>query len=59
MNLKKLREEKKLSQADIAKLLGVHINTYINWERSCGKPSPENLEKLEKLFSIQTDTEKA
>jgi DNA-binding transcriptional regulator YiaG len=53
MDLKKLREDLNLSQAHVAKILGVHINTYTTWERSCGKPSQKNLEKLKNLFGIK------
>ena len=53
MNLKKLRKEKDLSQIELAELLGVHINTYILWERCVGNPTPENLVKLEKVLGIK------
>ena len=53
MDLKKLREEKKMSQIDVAKAIGVHLNTYALWEKEGGKPTPENLAKLEKVLGIK------
>jgi transcriptional regulator with XRE-family HTH domain len=53
MDLKNLRKEKKLSQIEIAEAIGVHVNTYIVWERGAGQPSPENLEKLKKVLKIK------
>ena len=50
MDFKKLRKDNKLSQIETAKRLRVHLNTWINWERGCGQPSPENLKKIEKLL---------
>ena len=57
LDFKALRENKNLSQVDVAKLLGVHINTYINWERGCGNPSPENLKKLEGLYRFNSESD--
>ena len=51
MDFKKLRKEKKLSQAETAKLLKIQINTWVNWERGCGQPSPGNLKKIEILMT--------
>jgi len=53
MELKRLRNEKKLSQIEVAEMIGVHVNTYILWERGAGKPSPENLEKLKEVLDIK------
>jgi len=53
MDLKKLRLEKELSQIELAEILGIHVNTYILWERGAGQPTPENLKKLEKVFNVK------
>ena len=53
MDLKQLRNEKDLSQIEISEIIGVHVNTYILWERGAGKPSPENLEKLKSVLEIK------
>ena len=45
-NLKKTREEKGLSQIEVAKLVGVSANTYRNWEYGANEPNEENLIKL-------------
>lgn len=48
--LKEIRNNKGLSQMKVAKEVGVNINSYIRWENGCCKPTPENLEKLEKIL---------
>ena len=45
-NLKQVREEKELTQVELAKKVGVSIATYLNWERGVGKPNDKNMEKL-------------
>ena len=56
MDLKRLREKKKMSQIDVAKAIGVHLNTYALWEKEGGNPTPENLVKLEKVLGIKKQT---
>jgi transcriptional regulator with XRE-family HTH domain len=50
MELKKLRKERKLTQGDVARLVGVSMMTYQLWERGHMNPSAENLEKLKKVL---------
>ena len=50
IEIKKRRIMKGFSQAKMARELGVHLNTYSLWERGCGKPSDENLKKLERIL---------
>ena len=45
-DLKKRREEKGLTQIDIAKYIGVSINTYAKWENGTSEPKEENMIKL-------------
>jgi len=52
MNLKQERKKRGLSQIDLAQRLGVHINTYINWERGVSKPNNENKAKLYQALNI-------
>lgn len=52
INFMKLRRKAGLSQADVARKLDVHINTYSLWERGLGKPSKENVEKLKSILDI-------
>ena len=56
MDLKRLREKKKMSQIDVAKAIGVHLNTYALWEKEGGNPTPENLVNLEKVLGIKKQT---
>lgn len=53
INYTKLRKAAGFSKSDVARKLGVHINTYSLWERGLGGPSEENLKKLKKLFKIE------
>lgn len=51
MNLLKVRKKLGMSQFDMAKKIGVSINTYIAWEREVMNPNEANQEKLDLLFS--------
>lgn len=46
MDLKKLREAKGLTQADVAIYCGVSLTTYRMWEIGVTKPKPKNEQKL-------------
>lgn len=52
-DLSKLRKDKEMTQLDVAKLCGVTLNAYANWERGANKPSDDNLKKLKKIFKIK------
>lgn len=54
-NLKKIRKEKKLSQADIATNLGVSRSTVGKWETEDNYPTVEMLDKLANLLAVSTD----
>jgi DNA-binding XRE family transcriptional regulator len=49
-DLKKMRVEAKMTQFDLAKAIGVSVNTIIKWENEVSRPSEENLNKLKELF---------
>jgi len=51
-DLKKMRVEAKMTQFDLARAIGVSVNTIIKWENEVSKPSDENLNKLKELFNI-------
>lgn len=53
--LKKLREIKKLKQADIAKIANVHQKTISSWENNAQEPSIDIIKKLAKFFKVSTD----
>ena len=55
LNLKKLREEHKLSQAKLAKILGVAQSTVGMWESGKNKPEYNTLVKLAEIFNVSTD----
>ena len=50
--LLKLRQEHKLSQTEIADILGVKQTTYSGWESDEVKPKSENLFKLSQYYKI-------
>ena len=51
--LKDIRNEKKLSQSDVAKLVGVSLTSYQLWEREVTTPAPENLTKLIEVLGLR------
>jgi transcriptional regulator with XRE-family HTH domain len=53
--LKKLRAERELSQAKLAKLLNVAPQTVNSWEHEEGEPSIEMLTRLSIFFDITVD----
>lgn len=48
--LRQLRLKANLTQAEIAKEIGVSVNAYRNWEQLTSEPNEENLEKLIKIL---------
>ncbi len=53
--LKTLRIEKKLSQPDLAKLVGVSNGMISFWENGINEPTITNLVKLSQIFEVSTD----
>ncbi len=51
-NLKQLRMNKGLTQAQLAEKLFVSRSTVAKWENGLGLPNPESMAMLEKLFDI-------
>lgn len=54
-NLKKIRKEKKLTQADVAKILDITVSAYGNYELGQRSPTPEVLIKLARYFGVSVD----
>lgn len=50
-NLKAMRQKYNLTQMNIAKAIGVSINTVAKWENNVSKPSDDNMKKLDDMFS--------
>lgn len=46
MNIKDFREKKHLTQAQLAKKVGVSLSSVRMWEQEVTKPTDENLKKL-------------
>ena len=55
MDLKTKRKKLGLSQEAVAKMLGVHITTYGNWELGKTEPDIENLLKLSEILRVSID----
>lgn len=53
--LKQLRKEKKLKQEEVAKVLGISVSAYGNYEIGQRTPGPEYLVKLADFYNVTTD----
>jgi DNA-binding transcriptional regulator YiaG len=49
MNVNEARNKAGLSQRKLALAVGVSLVTIQNWDAGIGKPSPDNLKKLEEV----------
>ena len=52
LTMKQWRKAKEISQERMAEYLGIHVNTYINWEKEPEKISIENSQKIAEIFGI-------
>lgn len=55
LRLRALRNEKKLTQDELGKLLNVSGKTIGTWERDSRKPNIEAINKLASIFDVTTD----
>lgn len=55
LNLKQLREQTNMTQAEIARELGFSRQTYSNYEANRRQPDPEVLKKLADYFNVSVD----
>lgn len=55
IRLLELRNEKELSQREMAKELKISQGTYNNWENEKTQPSIEQLVELSKFFGVSVD----
>lgn len=53
--LRDLRQEKELSQADLAEIMGVSRQAVSRWETGAAAPSVENLIELSRLYGVPLD----
>jgi GTP pyrophosphokinase len=51
-NIKSLREERKLTQNQVADALGISFQAISSWERDAYKPDTDNLIKLAEFFDV-------
>lgn len=52
MNLEQTRKEKGITQVQLARAVGVSVNTIQAWERNVSTPSLENQKKLDDALNI-------
>ena len=55
MNLKEIRERKKIKQVEVAKALNLPNSTYNGYEKETSQPNIETIIKLAKYFNVSTD----
>lgn len=55
MSIKRIREEKALSQSDLAEILSVDRSTIAKWETGASAPRVETLRKLANYFDCSID----
>ena len=55
MLLKKLREEKNISQNKLALELNVNVMTYNGWEKGKSEPNIQNLKMLADYYGVSLD----
>lgn len=56
MNLEKLKElrlKNGMTQIDVAKAVGVTMNSYVRWEKGANQPTEENLQKLKEVLGVK------
>jgi transcriptional regulator with XRE-family HTH domain len=53
--IKKIRKEKGMSQAELAKKIGINIRMISLYESGKSTPSMETIQKLASLFGVTTD----
>ncbi|WP_051230513.1 helix-turn-helix transcriptional regulator [Epilithonimonas caeni] len=54
-NLRKLRNKTKLSQQEVADMLGLDRSTYINWENETSDVKSQYIPKLAEIFKVNID----
>ena len=57
MNFEQMRKDAKLTQVELARIVGVSVNTIQAWERKVSTPSNENYQKLLKALEVMPFTE--
>ena len=50
--IKRRRLDKKMTQMEAAREIGVSLSGYRLWEAGVGKPTPENLVKLKRALNV-------
>lgn len=53
--MKSIRIGKKLTQLEMAKLIGVTLSTYRNWESGANQPSDINEQRLKEVLNINKE----
>lgn len=56
INIKKIREEKGLTQEQVANFVGKSKNVVSNWENGLNRPDADTIELLLALFEVDANT---
>jgi transcriptional regulator with XRE-family HTH domain len=56
LSLKRLRKNKKLTQKDLAKIMGVTPITISMWETGRSRPTSKHFNRLCKVFEVRPET---
>ena len=54
-NLKRARKAKKLTQAEVAKMVGLTQSGYSDWERGETRIDSRSIEKLANIFDVSVE----
>ena len=52
LTMKQWRRAKEITQESMAEQLGIHVNTYINWEQNPGSITITNAGKIAKILGV-------
>lgn len=55
LTIRQWRRAKEITQEQMAEKLGVHVNTYQNWEESPGKISVTKAVQIAEIFGVTLD----
>lgn len=55
LRLQRLRKQRHMTQADVAKVLNLHRTSYTNYETDGSHPDPATLRILAELFEVTVD----
>jgi transcriptional regulator with XRE-family HTH domain len=55
LTVRQWRKAREMTQEQMAEKLGVHMNTYMNWEKDPGKISIANAKAISEILEVPLD----